>query len=64
VDGLIALEALDRVGRIADALAPEEQARLVAHLAQGIETGGGVRRSAVAYSTARKPSSWSQGRGR
>lgn len=49
---------------IADALGPEEQARFVAHLAHAIETGGGVRRSAVAYLTACKPSSQGDGRGR
>lgn len=39
---------------IAEALDPDEQERFIAHLAQAIERGDGVRRSAVAYLTATK----------
>lgn len=40
---------------IAEALGPAERERFIAHLAQAIEHGDGVRRSAVAYLTATKP---------
>jgi hypothetical protein len=40
---------------IVEALAPEDRERFIGHLAQAVERGDGIRRSAVAYLTATKP---------